>query len=74
MVSRLHADLKEMQQESARTAESMQAATHALADKAKHQLAQVSASLEDARHDSEQVRPPSQSCGKASQVQAHTSS
>ena len=45
-----------MQQESARTLESAQAAMRAQADKAQQQLAQVSASLEEARKESEQVR------------------
>lgn len=49
-----------MQQKSARTVESVQAAMHAQDDKAQQQLAQASASLEEARSESEQVRLSSQ--------------
>ena len=59
-VSRLHADLEDVQQKSAQALDSAQAAMHARADRAQQQLAQVSASLEEARSESEQVKSPPQ--------------
>lgn len=55
-VSQLRVDLGDIQEKGAQTAEALQAAMHAQADKARQQLAQVSASLEEARNESEQVR------------------
>ena len=55
-VSQLHADLEDMQQKSAQSIESVQAARQAQADRAQQQLAQVSASLDEAQNESQQVR------------------